>query len=158
MQLKQLIIREFTVEDVPATARVFFDAVRLGTASYYDQSQREAWAPRVPNNEEWSARLRDQRVFVAEQDGEVAGFVSLTVSGLIDLAFVSPRFARRGVGTSLYHRIEDTALELGVSLLRAEASSAAKPFFERLGWAVVREQTKSLNGVNLASFLMTKDL
>jgi len=95
-------IREFNPDDTAETAQIFFDAVRIGTVLYYNQSQREAWAPKLPNHEQWCQKLSMQEVFVAEDNAGLIGFMSLNNDGCIDLAFVKPAKLDNGLpGTAL---------------------------------------------------------
>ena len=151
-------IRRFQDTDAEATARVFFDAVRRGTAGFYDRQQREAWAPGVPETTDWRSRLNSQSVFVAESGGEIIGFMTVRPDGYVDLAFVAPDWAGTGVGGSLYSSVESEAMALGANRLHTQASLAARPFFERRGWSVVKAQTVERGGVTLENFVMEKPL
>jgi putative acetyltransferase len=64
----------------------------------------------------------------------------------------------RGVGRRLYEAAEREAGELGLESVSTEASLTARPFFERLGFRVVREQTVVRRGVGLTNFVMEKRL
>jgi len=54
----------------------------------------------------WQERLAHLQTIVAESDGLLAGFASYTLDGYLDFLFTHPAFARRGVASSLYHRVE----------------------------------------------------
>lgn len=151
-------VRAFRDDDAAATARIYFDAVRIGARTHYGDAQRRAWAPRVPETAAWLDRLRPQTVLVAERDGQVIGFMTLTAEGCIDLAFVTPDHIGRGVAKQLYDAILAEAEGRGLASLHTEASHLARAFFERQGWSVVRPQTVSRDGVEIANFVMRKDL
>jgi len=151
-------IRPIQDADAAATARIFYDAVRIGAQDYYDEAQRRAWAPWIPESTEWLDRLKPQTTLVAEQDGRVVGFMTLTADGCIDLAYVAPDRIGHGVAKQLYDAILSVAVEHGLPRLRAEASHLARDFFERQGWSVVMEQTVSRSGVELTNFVMAKNL
>ena len=151
-------VRRFRDEDAKATAQLFFDSVRLGTQSYYDEAQRNAWAPQVPETAEWLDRLKSQTVLVAERNGSVVGFITLTAEGCIDLAYVAPDRIGQGIGKELYDAIVSEASRAGLPKLYAEASHLARAFFERQGWSVVRPQTILRGGVSIANFVMEKKL
>jgi len=151
-------IREFNPDDTAETAQIFFDAVRIGTVLYYNQSQREAWAPKLPNHEQWCQKLSMQEVFVAEDNAGLIGFMSLNNDGCIDLAFVKPDSMGMGVAKKLYSEIESHAYASGLLKLYTEASLLARPFFEREGWGLVKEQSTTINDVELTNFRMEKTL
>ena len=151
--------RPFRDDDAAATAQIFFDSVRLGTQNYYDEAQRLAWAPRVPETATWLKRLKSQTVFVAERQGRVVGIMTLTAEGCIGMAYVAPDAIGQGIGKALYDAILSEAEIIGVPKLTAEASHLARAFFERQGWSVVKPQTVTRGGdVAIPTFAMEKIL
>lgn len=154
----QMTVRRFEDRDAEATARIYFDAVRIGARDYYDEAQRQAWASSVPDTLPWRARLRSQASFVAERDGAIVGFMTLKPDGCIDLAFVAPEAMGTGVARQLYERLLAEAAAMGLRRLHTEASHLARPFFQRQGWSVVKQQTVERDGVALTNFVMEKHL
>ncbi len=154
----RISIRKFTADDAEATARLFFDSVRSGTAAYYGEAQREAWVSSVPEIEQWRVRLLAMSTFVAEDDARIAGFMTLEPDGHIDLAYVRADLIGRGVGRKLYASILKEALATEISRLYSEASESARPFFERQGWTLLETQTVTRNGVALTNHRMEKRL
>ncbi len=71
--------------DIKAMATLFYRSVREG-ARTYSRAQREAWAPTIPNVQQWVVRLADQRVVIAEDEAGMAGFMTMDKNGYIDLA------------------------------------------------------------------------
>ena len=65
---------------------------------------------------------------------------------------------RQGVGRQLYDAMEDKAVSLSLRELTVEASITAKPFFESMGFRLVREQVVECRGEQLTNFAMTKTL
>jgi putative acetyltransferase len=145
------------------TAKIFFDAIHEGTHTHYNLAQRLAWAPHIPTEHEWSARLQPQSVYVAENcDGELTGFMSLTPDCCIDLAFVQPALMGKGIAKALYDTLEVQARENGLVRLWAEASYAARQFFTRQGWIVIEPQivrrSNEREVVSIPNFKMEKSL
>ncbi len=156
--MENVRLRGFQTEDGRATAEIFYRSVRCGARAFYDERQRRAWAPRIPDAEAWLARLRLQTVLVAERDGAVLGFMSLSAEGCIDLAYVAPEAIGRGIGRALYDAIVREALRLGLTRLETEASHYFRRLLARRGWSVVEERTVLRDGVPLHNFLMEKRL
>jgi putative acetyltransferase len=124
----------------------------------YSEEQVEAWAPRIPDPGEWHARMVARRTLVAEENGEVVGFAELEENGHLDMLYVRGDAVGRGVGRQLYEAAEHEARELGLEAVSTEASVTARPFFERRGFRVAREQTVIRRGVELTNFVMEKRL
>ena len=55
-------IRYYEAGDAPEIVRLFFETVRSVNRADYSDEQLEAWAPGVPDPEEWHARIPDYRV------------------------------------------------------------------------------------------------
>lgn len=151
-------IRNYEAGDAPEIVRLFFETVRSVNRADYSEEQVEAWAPGVPDPQVWHSRMVGRRTLVAEEGGEVAGFAELEGDGHLDMLFVRGDAVGRGVGRRLYEAVEREARGQGLERIFTEASITARPFFERRGFRVVREQTVSRRGVELTNFVMEKDL
>jgi len=149
-------IRSFVDTDLEPITRLFTESVHTLAVGAYGDGQREAWAPRPPDTDYWRRRLQPLRTLVAENDGELVGFISFQENGHIDMMYTAPRHSRRGVATVLFKRVEATLISLGVIELFTEASLVARPFFERHGFRVTEEQNVSVRGTTLTRFAMSK--
>ena len=146
-------------QDAGALAHVFFRAVREGAASAYTCEERAAWAPKEPEAEAWQARIAGLTTVVAEDQSGIVGFMSLnTDDGDLDLAFVLPEAKGTGVAKALYAMIENHARSRKIRRLHTRASHLARPFFERQGWTVQRENQVERQGVTLTNWIMDKTL
>ncbi len=151
-------IRNYEARDALEIVRLFFKTVRSVNRAHYSKEQVEAWAPTVPDPQEWHSRMAGRRTMVAEEGGEVVGFAELEGDGLLDMLYVREDAVGRGVGRRLYEAVERQALSQGSRRIFTEASITARPFFERRGFCVVCEQTVSRRGVELTNFVMEKNL
>lgn len=153
-----VIVRRFRPMDSQACHRVFFDAVHGGTQEFYSDIERIAWAPHEGAPETWTNRLDRNETVVAEAEGRLIGFMSLTQGGHLDLAFVTPLAMGTGVAGRLYDALEDWAHKQSLPVLTTDASHLAKRFFGKRGWAVLCEQTALSNGHAIVNFRMEKPL
>jgi putative acetyltransferase len=151
-------IRDYEAGDAPEIVRLFFETVRSVNRADYSDEQLEAWAPGVPDPEEWHARMAGRRTLVAEEGGEVVGFAELEYDGRLDMFYVRKDAVGRGVGRRLYEAVEREARGQGLGWIFTEASITARPFFEQQGFRVVREQMVSRRGVSMTNFVMEKEL
>lgn len=124
----------------------------------YSEEQVRAWAPELPNPEAWNARMTGRHTLVAEEGGEILGFAELEGDGHLDMLYRRRDAVGRGVGTKLCAAAEERARELGLSRIFTEASITARPFFERRGFRVLRENAVVRHGVRLTNFSMEKTL
>jgi GNAT superfamily N-acetyltransferase len=101
-----------------------------------------------------------RRTVVAEDAGEVIGFVTLEgepPQGGIGMLFVSPAAMGRGAGRLLYGHALATAARLGFTRLTIDADPNAEPFYEAMGAVTVgRTPSGSIPGRTLP--LMTVEV
>lgn len=151
-------IRDYDAGDTSTIVRLFYETVRSVNRADYSDKQVGAWAPSVPNPQEWHARMSGRRTLVAEEGGEVVGFAEIEGDGHLDMLYVRKDAVGRGVGRRLYRVVEREAQRLGLERIFTEASTTARPFFGRQGFRVVREQTVLRRGVTMTNFAMEKAL
>ena len=96
--------------------------------------------------------------YVALVGEQAAGFSDVSAEGYIDMLFVSPRFARRGVARELLTFVELRARALSARWLSSNVSITARPLFRAMGFQVVAEQHPVTGGVVMTNFRMTKVL
>jgi putative acetyltransferase len=102
--------------------------------------------------------MSNRCTLVAEEDGAAVGFVELESDGHLDMLYLHKDAVGRGVGSRLYRAVEQIAWERGLGRIAIEASTTARPFFERQGFRVVGEQAIALRGARLTNFAMEKSL
>jgi putative acetyltransferase len=158
MPARNTKIRDYWAGDATEIVQLFYETVRSVNRVDYSDEQVEAWAPEVPDREEWHARMASRRTIVAEQEGEVVGFVELEDDGHLDMLYLRKDAVGRGIARLLYEAVEREVRGRGLGRIFTEASITARPFFERQGFDVVREQTVSRRGVSMTNFAMEKDL
>ena len=158
MTTENTTIRDYDADDAPQIVRLFYETVCSVNRADYSEEQVRAWAPGVPDPEEWHARMADRRTLVAEEGGEVVGFAELEEDGHLDMLYVRGDSVGRGVGRRLYRAVEREARGRGLGQIFTEASVTARPFFERRGFRMVRERTIVRRGVELTNFAMEKPL
>jgi len=153
-----MVVRDYEMEDAGPICRLFYETVRAVNLADYSPEQVRAWAPEVPDPGTWHARMSGRHTLVAEDEDGVAGFAELEEDGHLDMLYSRRDRVGRGVGSRLYAAVEGRARDLGVERIFTEASITARPFFERQGFAVLRQNTVSRGGVGLTNFSMEKIL
>lgn len=156
--MKTLIlnIRATEESDTASLIALFTESVHKIASASYTPEQLKAWAPASPDLAQWQTRLASLNTLVAEKEAAMAGFISFTDDGHIDLLFTSPMFARQGVASKLFEAAEKQLQANGVRRLTTDASLEARPFFESRGFLVVEEQAAERNGIVLRRFAMVK--
>jgi GNAT superfamily N-acetyltransferase len=149
-------VRLYEPADLPGVIETYTASIRSLAASYYSPEQIAAWAPVPADPVRWQERLAPLHIIVAEIDGALAGFASYTDGGYLDHLFTHPAYARRGVATGLYQCVEEALRVGGAPKITTLASLAGRPFFDRQGFRVDREESAECRGVYLRRFAMHK--
>lgn len=158
MNLTSLTIRKYRADDAQALTEIFYNAVESNSGDGYSPEEIRAWAPLPIDYASWKRRLEKHRPWVALLHSSPIGFISLLPDGEVGLAYVHRAFQRRGVASRLYEALENEARSEGFKQLHVEASHAAKPLFERLGYDVAHCNRQIRNGLTLVNWKMTKPL
>ncbi|MEB4615729.1 GNAT family N-acetyltransferase [Leucobacter sp. M11] len=152
-------VRPYEPADAGVTLTIFTDAITQTAAAHYRPEQIEAWArPGRRALADWDRERGERATVVAVLETEVVGFSDVDRDGWIDMLFVAPRYHRRGVARTLLGSIERGARAAGAAQLSADVSLPARPCFERIGFAVVREQRARAEGIALTNYRMVKEL
>ena len=147
-------LRLCTQADLPAVLDLFRTSVHTLCRSDYTPDQLSAWAPEDLDEAPWAWRLQCQTFLLAEEDGALMGFASLE-GDYLDLLYVHPRHARRGVGTVLCDALERQCTGRRITV---HASLTARPFFARRGYRTVEPHQVERRGVTLINYFMEKEL
>jgi putative acetyltransferase len=153
--------RAYREEDCAATREVFERAVRLTASGDYSQEQVAAWAPAEISASEladWGVDRASAQTVVAAEGEEVLGFGDLVDGRVLDMLYVEPSAGRRGIATALLGRILDLARDGDVDAIETDASLTARPFFERHGFVVIKQQTPVVRGVSMTNCKMRRSL
>jgi putative acetyltransferase len=151
------LFRRYALSDLPAVIAVFQRSIHELAARDYSPAQLAAWSPETSDLDAWATRLATGGVFISERENQIVGFARIDESGVVDLLYVHPRFARHGIATALLSAVCAWARQRGIDRLRADVSITARPLFERKGFRVVRQQSIERHGVTLENFRMERD-
>ncbi|PID44710.1 MAG: GNAT family N-acetyltransferase [Proteobacteria bacterium] len=149
-------IRKYKESDAPALWAVFYHTVHNVNIRDYSKAQVEAWAPDEFDPEIWQRKMNCISPFVAEIENEIVGYADLQENGLIDHFFCHYKYQGKGIGRSLMEQVITTGQLKGISRLYSEVSITARPFYEKFGFKVVKEQIVAVHGQKLCSFVMER--
>lgn len=144
--------------DAAALAALFRAAVTTLAASRYDAAQRAEWVTAADDLAAFDARLARGTTLIAVHAGASVAFGQLCPADHIEMLYVAPDWARRGLATALIARLEALAREQGADVLSTDASALARPVFARAGFSLVAPQVVWRGGVSLPRFQMAKPL
>src|SRR5437764_737275 len=138
--------RPYESADLPSVIETYTASIRVLAAPYYSPEQIAAWAPIPPDAARWEERLAHLHTIVTESNGVLAGFASYTLEGYLDFLFTHPEFARHGVASNLYHRVESALRAVNTPRVTNLASLPARPFFNGHGFHLDRVKRVACRG------------
>lgn len=156
-----MLIRPFKTGGELALLTLFQSSVRELAARDYTPEQIDAWAPKDFSDamrEQWTARIRSNKPWVVEIEGELACFADLQTTGYIDQFFVAPGHSGKGIGSALMKHLHQVAARQGINRLFAHVSLTAQAFFTYHGFVIEEERFPVMRDVVLPNALMGKNL
>jgi putative acetyltransferase len=151
-------LRPYLPADASLLAEIFRASVAELTGEDYTDVQQTAWAAAADDEHAFAAKLAGELTLVATIDGAPIGFAALAGKDKIDMLYVHPAVAGRGIGALLYDALEKLAAARGAKRLTTDASDTALGFFAHRGFVPDRRNTVPRNGEWLATTTMHKDL
>jgi GNAT superfamily N-acetyltransferase len=149
-------VLRYTSDDPEPLARLFTESVHA--VAGYSPEQLAAWAPVPPDLHSWRRVLGTHMTWVAVDGSVIVGFITLEPSGHLDHLYVLSGFQRQAVASALYREAEQEAVGLGLHRIFADASIAARPFFEHIGFKVIGPQAVTCKGVLFGNWRMEKSV
>ena len=149
-----MTLRDYTKTDCAELAELFYDTVHTVNAKDYTQEQLDAWATGEVNLEAWNESFQAHHTVVAEMDDKIVGFGDMDETGYLDRLYVHKDYQRRGVAAAICDALEQRTK---AAEFTTHASITARPFFEKRGYTVAREQQVERRGVLLTNFVMHKN-
>ena len=157
-QAQDVHVRIARMDDLPQILALFKDTILSVCVRDYSITQLQAWASGASNTHRWIDRLQHQYFIVAEQRTLITGFGSLDHGSYIDLLYVHKDYQNLGVATRIFAALEKEAIRNSASILTSDVSITARPFFEKRGFRIVKEQTQNINSVPLINYKMERNV
>ena len=167
-------LRKYHPRDCAEMACLFYDTVHTVNAADYTREQLDAWADGQVDLEKWNASFLEHDTLVAVEGEKIVGFGDMDSTGYLDRLYVHKDHQKKGIATAICDRLERAHRKRAAFLTetdgnaqqeegeRAEltftthASITARPFFEKRGYVVKKEQQVERHGVLLTNFVMER--
>ena len=152
-------LRPATVADIRELRRLFQDTVLTVNAKDYTPEEVKDWASCGDSMEHWKELLlKNSYIAALDNWGNIIGFSSMNADGYLHSMFIHKDWQRKGIASALLSEMESYAGGRGAGEIISEVSITARPFFERQGYTVRKEQRARANRLELTNFVMTKKL
>jgi putative acetyltransferase len=155
---KAFTIRKATHDDLDRITELFRETILHINSKDYSEKQVNTWASRADKLPKWHDRIRHQYFILAEREGTLLGFGSITSEAYLDTIFVHKDHQKEGIGSAILEKLLANAKENGKTEVFTEASLTARPFLEKHSFRTNRPQQKVRDGVVFVNFAMIRAL
>lgn len=146
-------IRKYLESDCKILSELFYNTVHTVNAKDYTKEQLDVWITGEVDLEKWNQSLKEHYSVVAVEGEVIVGFGDIDSTGYLDRLFVHADYQRKGIATAICNQLEQAVQGNIVT----HASITARPFFEKRGYTVVKEQQVERQGIFLTNFIMIKE-
>lgn len=146
-------IRKYRQSDCKELTELFYNTVHTVNAKDYTKEQLNVWATGQVDLERWNLSLQEHYSIVAVENGIIVGFGDIDKTGYLDRLFVHADYQRKGIATAICDQLEQF-VEKNIT---THASITARPFFEKRGYKVKKEQQVERQGIFLTNYVMVKE-
>lgn len=151
-----MIFRTATLSDLKEMQELFIDTIKSICQKDYNSKQIEVWTSGVSNTERWIDVINTQFVLLAIIENKIVGYGTLKEGNYIDFFYVHKDFQRQGIADKILSELEIEAKKSNSKIITSDISITAKPFFEKKGFIVIKEQRIEKLGVELINYKMQK--
>ena len=148
-----MIIRKYESSDCKEMAELFFNTVHSVNVKDYTKQQLDAWVSGQVDLEKWDQSFQEHFSIVAVENDIIVGFGDIDKTGYLDRLYVHKNYQGKGIAMVICDQLESKVKENIIT----HASITAKPFFEKRGYKVVKEQQVERNGFFLKNYIMEKE-
>lgn len=148
-----MVIREYKSSYCKEVSELFYNTVHVINAKDYTREQLDVWATNEIDLEKFNKSLIEHYSLVAFENKIIIGFGDIDETGYLDRLFVHKDYQNRGVATAIFNRLEEKILK---GKIITHSSITAKPFFEKRGYRIIREQQVERKGLFLINYIMEK--
>jgi len=137
------MIRSASPEDAQTLTTIALDAKRHWG---YPENWIKHWESDLTISSDF---IRDNHVYVAEDNGEIRGFYALCVAGdkaELEHMWVTPAVIGTGIGKELFLDAMERAAKLNVNAVEISSDPNAAGFYKRMGATQIGEIDSSIEG------------
>nr|WP_228025061.1 GNAT family N-acetyltransferase [cf. Phormidesmis sp. LEGE 11477] len=129
--------------------------------SHYTNEEIRALTQHIKPYHTWIAQgmFSGFFVFLAENNGDIVGFSSISGKGILHGMYVLPEYSQRGIGSKLLSGVESTAKQRGTEYISVTASLNSQYFYEKHGYQYLGSASLPLRqGTTIKAISMQKIL
>ena len=145
-------LRKYQASDCEKIVELFYHTVHTVNAKDYTKEQLNVWATGQIDLEMWNLSFQVHFTIVAVDNNLIVGFGDIDKTGYLDRLYIHSDYQRQGIAAAICDQLEQAV----PGTIVTHASITARPFFEKRGYIVEKEQKRKANLLSLTNFWMAK--
>ena len=157
--IKDVRFRMAETGDIPEIKNLLKSTVLTVNAQDYTADEVADWASCGDKSGHWEELFSRFHIIAAtDSENRIIGFSAIGSDGYLHSLFVHKDWQNKGIGTLLLSEAEKTAMTCGATQITSDVSITARPFFEKHGYSIIKEQKAKANRLYMTNYMMKKKL
>ena len=150
-------LKQITKKDQLYLKKLYFDSIISIDEKIYSPEQKRAWASQAWDNKYFNLSLQEGKGWLIEEKEKIIAFASRYPKNRIALLYCKGNSQRKGCGTELLQKLENEAIEEGLTCLTTEASLISYKLFLKNNWEMIRKEKIIIKNIIFERFKMIKN-
>lgn len=151
-----MILRNYEHKDCDEIYKLFYDTVHSINAKDYSKNQLAVWAKKGIDSKIFCKSFIENYTIIVEENRKILGFGNVDDSGYLDMLYVHKDFQHKGIATMIVSKLETYTLQNNIQSIKTHASITVRPFFEKRGYIIIKEQQVIRDNIYLTNYIMEK--
>ncbi len=149
-------IRKAKLADLNEVRNLFEHTIIHTCKQDYTDQQLRVWKSASQQIDKWKTALKEEYFIVTEHSNKIVGFSSLKNGNYLNLMYVHKDFIRLGIANMMFAHLKEKSRSLGHDKLTADVSTTARPFFEKKGFKVMKENHNLIDEIMIINYDMSE--
>lgn len=146
-------LRKYRSSDLKSVCQLFYETITTINICDYNSEQIRVWSNRRDFLLQQDNYFNSLYTIVAIKDNKIVGYGNIDKVGYIDHLYIHKDYQGQHIATLICDELEK---HLKIKRFSVHASISAKPFFEKRGYKVVKEQQVIIDNIYLNNYVMNK--
>ena len=151
-----IVIKKAVLDNLTEIQDLFKQTIMATCQKEYTLKERTVWSNAVQKTEKWTNSIQNEYFIIAIIDKKIVGFSSLKSNDYLNLMYVHKDYTRKGIANKMFKNIKAKSDELGGGKLSADVSKTARPFFEKKGFRVIKENKNLIENKIVINYRMSQ--
>ena len=151
-----IIVRKIKPKDYKQTEEMIKTTITVSFKELYPRALIKEFCKKYTHNN-FIIKADNIEMFVATENNNIIGVIGIKENQLRTF-YVHPNQQGKGIGSKLYKKFEETAIERGIKKIMLEGSPLGQPIYEHFGFIKVKSIKKERVGQKYIDAVMEKQL